>query len=81
MYFDFSHAIGIRLDATSGGILEDAILIASQAGDPTRDAVALGDLDLSLTEHVFDVAVDPGTTHWWLIGIKAATSYTLLCKI
>ena len=63
-----AYAIGIRLEATSGGILEDAILIASENGEPVRDVIALGDFDLSLTEHTFDVPVDPATTHWWLIG-------------
>lgn len=65
-----AHAMGIRIEATSGGILEDAIFIASINGEPVRDAVALGDIDLSLTEHVFDVPVDSATTHWWLIGHK-----------
>jgi hypothetical protein len=52
-------------------ILEDAILIASRNGEPFRDVVVvLGDIDLSLTEHVFDVPVDSTTTHWWLIGHK-----------
>lgn len=64
-------AMGISFDVTSGGILEDAILIATIAGDPPRDAVILGDLDLSLTEQVFSVTVDPTTTDWWLIGHQA----------
>jgi hypothetical protein len=61
-------AMGISFDVTSGGILEDAILIATIGGDVPRDAVILGDLDLSLTEQVFSVTVDPTTTDWWLIG-------------
>jgi hypothetical protein len=66
-----AYAIGISFGGTSGGILEDTILIASDAGDPPRDAIALGDFDLSVTDHVIDIPVDAGTTHWWLIGHEA----------
>ena len=66
-----AHAIGISFSGTSGGTLEDTILIASVGGAPPRDAVALGDLDLSTTDHVVDIAVDAATTHWWLIGHEA----------
>jgi hypothetical protein len=61
-------AIGISFDTTSGGTLEDAILIASVGGAPPRQAVALGDFDLSIAGHVVDIPVDAGMTHWWLIG-------------
>ncbi len=61
--------IGISFDVTSGGILEDAILIASANGNPPRQAVKLGDLNLSsVTGRVFNVPVDASATHWWLIG-------------
>ena len=63
-----AHAIGISFQTTSGGTLEDAILIASIDGDPPRALAVLGDFDLSTTEHIVDVPVDGSTTHWWLIG-------------
>jgi len=63
-----ANAIGIRLESTIGGTLEDALLIASVDGAPPRDVVILGDLDLAMSEIVIDAAVDAGATHWWLLG-------------
>lgn len=63
-------AIGISVSGS--GILEDAILIGSVGGAAPRDAVALGDIDLSVLDHVYDVPVDATATSWWLIGHQGA---------
>ena len=60
--------IEITVDVPSGGTLEDALLIMSVNGDVPRDVYIVGDLDLSVTTHVFDKIVKSEYTHWWLIG-------------
>ena len=56
------------MNATSGGTLEDAIVITSVNGAPPRDASPSGISHLGTADHVVDIPVDPATTHWWLIG-------------
>ena len=61
-------AIEIQIRTLSTEILEDAVLIAGTNGLCPYEAVALGDIDLSKTDHVFDVALNPDLNDWWLIG-------------
>lgn len=68
-----ANAIGIRIAATSGGTLEDAILIASVGGAAPRNVIPLGDLNLSSTNFVYNVPVDAGETTWWLIGHEGSS--------
>lgn len=61
--------ISVELDIPQGGILEDAILIASDNGNAPRTSYILGDIDLSEDELNFSHKVDTSIyTHWWLIG-------------
>ena len=66
-----ANAIGIRLDTTWNGVLEDAVLFATTDGDVPFEAVALGDLNFTAEGLVIDVPVNPLTTHWWLVGHDA----------
>jgi len=63
-----AHAIGIRLETTLGGTLEDTVIFATTGGGVPADYYLGGDLDLSATDHVVDIPVNPATTHWWLLG-------------
>jgi hypothetical protein len=66
-----ANAIGIRLDTTWNGVLEDAVLFATSDGDVPWEAVALGDLNFTSEGLVIDIPVNPLTTHWWLAGHEA----------
>jgi len=59
-------AIGLSVNGT--GTLEDAILIASVGGAPPRSIAVLGDINLSVLNHIYDVPVPAEATVWWLIG-------------
>ncbi len=53
----------------TGGVLEDAILIASPSGGVPREVKILGDIDLSQLTGSFSFDLDDtNSTHWWLIG-------------
>jgi hypothetical protein len=67
VFCSYVHAIGIRINA-SGGVLENVRLVTSVDGEPPRGSVCLGDIDLTQSEHVFDIPIDAAQTHWWLIG-------------
>jgi hypothetical protein len=61
--------VEMDLDVPAGGVLHDAILITSPAGDIPREASALGDVDLTETNLSFAYDLDAAnSTHWWLIG-------------
>ena len=69
-----AYAIAISVDSPFGGVLQDAVLFASANGEVPIDYRALGDIDLSTTDHVrADVDVSPTTTHWWLLGRQGDT--------
>ena len=69
-----SFGIGISFEDSSGGILEDAVLIASMNGENPYESALLGDFDLSsVTEAIVDIPVGDGSqTHWWLIGHRGS---------
>jgi len=60
--------IELTPDIAGGGILEDAILVASPNGAAPRQAYKLGDVDLSAGPVTFSHNVPAASTHWWLIG-------------
>lgn len=69
-FFFFSCAhIKVEINVPSGGILENAILIASDNGNAPREVRKLGDIDLSHMLVTFPQAIDTSIfKHWWLIG-------------
>lgn len=60
--------VDLSYNVPSGGVLEDAILIASSGGAAPREAKALGDIDLSAGAATFKYDLAAASTHWWIIG-------------
>ena len=69
LFFTSCHSIRVEINATGGGVLEDAILFVSDDGFTTQKTYVLGDIDLSGSLFRFTHTVDTVTSnHWWLIG-------------
>lgn len=69
LFFTSCHSIRVEINATGGGVLEDAVLFVSDDGFTPRNTYILGDIDLSGSLFTFRHTVDTVTSnHWWLIG-------------
>ena len=61
--------------SAGGGLLEDAVLIATDPGTSAREVLVLGDVDLSALTR--DEAVGAEYTVWWLMGhVDGVAAYT-----
>lgn len=69
-------SIELEIKSTLNDVLQDAILVAGAGDQCTYELVALGDIDLSKSNHVFDIDLDPGLRDWWMIGqVKGKIAY------
>ncbi len=63
-------AIDLQIKGIGSGSIENAVLFTSTTSGCPRQAISLGNINLSESQHIYDLPLSASLTQWWIIGNK-----------